>query len=487
MRIFFLLIITLLFQTSLKAQIDSTSKQDKLNYFLKIVDTLRNKGENPAMAIAIVYENELIFKGGFGVSNIENKTKVNNQTLFEIGSLTKGFTGTIASLLIKDGLIKWDDKVKKHIPNFKLKDKYAEENTTLIDLLTHKVGLDKHYYLMYGPKYESEELLSKIEYLSFSNTFREKYVYNNFMYTIAGMLEENVSNKNWDTLIKEKIFLPLKMNHSFSTSDDFLKYENRTTSYRNDGKTVIPHYSFDTYAPAGNITSNIDDMSKWLMMFANYGQVDGTEFLAKKEIDFLVSPLTVKNGLTKEFYGIGWEIDLLENTIYHKGSSAGQQSIIQINPEQGFGIVVLTNQQSAIQSVIGYYADRIFLKNNFERLTQYEEIIEKRANQTISNYDDFSLNDENEINKAEKIIGTYNHPAYGKIIINKKHKNVFSFEYTDFIGTIKSDKKNDTYIAFVNHFTGKEEMHFKINYRNNKVKSITLNIAYTEPLEFEKN
>ena len=177
----------------------------KLAYFLMVVDTLQHKAKTPGLAIAIVYDHKLVYKGNFGYRDLKNKLPVTNSTLFEIGSLTKAFTGVIASQLVQEEKIQWDDKVLKHIPEFKLEDDYASKNATIKDLFTHRVGLDKHYYLIYGNKFSRNELLNKIPYMSFNGSFREKYLYNNFMYTVAGILEERVTKKTWEELIKENI------------------------------------------------------------------------------------------------------------------------------------------------------------------------------------------------------------------------------------------------------------------------------------------
>ncbi|UOQ69209.1 beta-lactamase family protein (plasmid) [Hymenobacter volaticus] len=114
----------------------------------------------------------------------------------------------LAAQLVQAGTLRWDDKVRAHLPEFALADAYATHQATVQDLLTHRVGMDQHYYLSYGPPLARHELLAKLPYLSFRGSFREKFLYNNFLYTAAGLVEERVTHSTWEELIRRQIFRP---------------------------------------------------------------------------------------------------------------------------------------------------------------------------------------------------------------------------------------------------------------------------------------
>lgn len=465
--------------------INQPSIDQKLEYFLEITDTLREIGNDPGMAMAIYYNKDLIYIGTLGERNKENHLPVTQNTLFEIGSLTKAFTGVISSQLVQNDSLEWNDRVIDHIPEFKLIDEYAAQNATVIDLFTHKVGLDKHYYQMYGPDYERNQILDIISSLPFNGSFREKSLYNNFMYTVAGILEERITHKSWEELIKERIFQDLGMQNSYTRYEEFLKYENRTTSYKNDGETIIPPKSLETFAPSGSISSTINDMSIWLEMWVNSGQKHHSEFLKKSQFEYITSPLSVKSPTDHVFYGIGWEVDKKKDIIFHNGSTAGQRSRLTFNIEKGYGIVILTNHQSDFVNILDFYASNIFLKNKLERVAEADDFLLTRSkSSTLTPVEQYFIKDQKGIDQLSQLDGQFSHPAYGMIQIEKSNSNQFLFEYYDFKGTIEHIG-NSIFIAHTNHFTGNDKFKFEIIETDDE-KGLRVYFPYSKPLEFKK-
>ncbi|GAA3939458.1 serine hydrolase [Hymenobacter algoricola] len=462
--------------------------QTKLEYFLKLTDTLRLRARNPGMAMAIIDNNQLLYQGGLGYRNLDKQLPVTTNTLFEIGSCTKAFTGVVAAQLVQEKALAWDDKVVQHLPEFKLADPYATANATLTDLLTHRVGVYQHYYLQYGPRFSRNEVLKMLPFLSFNGTFREKFIYNNLLYTAAGILEERVTHTPWQDLVKTRIFAPLGMTQSFATFEEFQRYGENTVSYRNDGYTVIPPSSIDAAAPAGAISSTLNDMTKWLTMLVNKGTLDGKEFLTPRQFAHLTSPLTVRNAAEEIFYGIGWDIDARRNTIYHDGRTGGQSARIVLAPQSGFGIVIMCNQQTELQNLLTRYATNIFLDNNYEKLADFEQyVIDKNNPPAAAQAPKASLiQDPQVLKKASRYVGTYSHPAYGTITISKAPKNQLAFAYYDFKGPVKHNA-GLSFTALTTHFTGNDTFDFRIlEGPAQEVTGIEVQFPYSQPLVFTK-
>lgn len=465
-----------------------TDDQEKLEYFLKLTDTLRKKGNNPGLAIAIFNKGELLYKGGMGYRDLEKKLPVDENTLFETGSLTKAFTGIIASRLVQEGKIGWNDRVKEHYPDFKLADDYASVNATFLDLFTHRTGLAQHYYLQYGPKFCMNDIPEMLPLLSFDGSFREKYLYNNFIYTMAGIIEEKIDGRSWNEMVKEDIFVPLGMNNSFTSFEGFKSYSNSSRGYQKDGITVIPESSVDAVAPAGGISSTINDMSRWLKMLLQSGRIEEQNFLTEEQVGFLISPHTVKNSQNHIFYGIGWDIDTKRKTVAHDGRTAGQSSRILLMPEEKFGMIVLTNQQTDLGNLLTRYATNIFVRQDYERMFDFEDYIEEKANSNESfKKEVFKINEKEIGNKINNLEGKYVHPAYGTIRMKLKHENILYFEYYDFQGSVKYDQDSG-FVAHTWHSSGKDTFPFSINCdpTTANVESIEIKIPYSKPLLFTK-
>jgi CubicO group peptidase (beta-lactamase class C family) len=483
-----LLFFILLFQSIgiLGQSKDSFTVQDKLNRFLEITDTLREKTNNPGMAMAIFYDHHLILKRTYGLRNKKEQWPVDNKTLFQIGSLTKAFTGVIGFKLEEQGKIDWDEKVVHYLPHFELQDRYAAQNARFQDLFTHKIGVDKHYYWMYGPHLQRDEILKKLKYLSFKGSFRENFLYNNQMYVVAGLVEEKVSGKSWDQLIKENIFEPLDMKNSYTHMSEFESCQNNTVSYSPDGNEIIPNVNIDNYNSAGSITSTIDDMSQWLQLFLNRGVIDKKTILNEDQFQRSIMPLTVRYPDEEVFYGIGWEINTKKRLIFHSGSTAGQRSILCFNPEKGFGLVVLTNQQSNLPNALMNYAANIFLEGSFERIDGLDKFIEDTTKPFDKVKEDYEIKDNAVLKKIKNIEGTYRHPAYGDLTISRQSDYNFNLKYYDFFGAIEY-KKADEFTAHLNFFLGAQNLDFTVNFANKKIKSLTVYMPNSQPLEFVKN
>jgi CubicO group peptidase (beta-lactamase class C family) len=99
------------------------------------------KGEVPGLAIAIVYKDEVIYLGGFGVREAGKPGKVDADTVFHLASFSKPISATIVAALVSDGVVSWDSRIADLDPSFKLHDAYPTEQVTITDLFNHRSGL----------------------------------------------------------------------------------------------------------------------------------------------------------------------------------------------------------------------------------------------------------------------------------------------------------------------------------------------------------
>ena len=469
------------------------SNNEKLIYFNSILDTLRKASNNPGLAVSIIYGNELVLMNGFGFRNLNEKLPVTTQTIFQLGSLAKAMTGFIAAQLVDKELIKWNDPVVNYIPEFKMIDDYHTRNATIKDLMTHHTGLAQHYYLMYGPKFERNEILNLLPHLGLDATLREKYLYNNFTFTIGGILEERVTGETWERLVQDRIFTPLQMKNSYNQYLDIPKENEVALSYSRDGVRIIPEIhsetAGDTYGPAGGLYANIEDITKWTRMLIHKGINNNNTLLSSKQFSYITDPLVVRYPSENRFYGIGWDITTSKeyHTISHNGVTAGQKARILFIPELGFGVTVLCNQFSDIPSALTAYAEDIFVYgkkvafdeavNYFKKQSSDEKNKEPLKEYTISGSDiAFSLTD---------YCGQYKHPAYGNITISLKKNNQLVFSYYDFIGVIEHVKLTE-FIAHTNHPTGKDDFSINFHVDKKKVTSFKIKFPAAPEMVFEK-
>src|SRR5829696_4800636 len=98
-------------------------------------------GKVPGLALAIVRNDSVIYVKAYGVKEVGKLDKVDENTLFEIGSTTKTFTSTLVGIMQTDGKLRFDDKITAHLPDFRMYDPYATAEVTIRDALSHRTGL----------------------------------------------------------------------------------------------------------------------------------------------------------------------------------------------------------------------------------------------------------------------------------------------------------------------------------------------------------
>ena len=430
-----ILIITLLTFVTLKSFGQSENKgktiEQKLKYFLELSDSLLIKTNTAGVGIAIVYDGEILYKGGLGYRDVANKKTVTENTLFPIGSNTKPMTGIIASRLVEKGLLDWNTSVKDYYPEFKVDNDYVTENATIKDLFTHMTGVGRYDLLYYhNSTITRDEILAKLPLMKSKFPIRQQYSYNNFMYLIAGIVEEKVSGKNWDNLLKEEVFTPLQMNNSYSTFQGYLNYKERAKGYKSDGKTEVDYQNIDCIAPAGSISSTPNNMALWIKMLANKGKIGNQNYISEDQYNYYTGPHATFNPNRTISSSIGWIMGYPngQKFIQKEGAIDGFRSKVTITEDNKFGIAIMTNNWSDYISLITDYALNIFGDDNYERDYKWEKSLEYKQT-------DKTKNDPKKevplLHKIDEYIGTYEDEIYGKITISENEKKL-QFKFHDY-------------------------------------------------------
>ena len=214
-----LIAIALIFccSTSLYCQQLSNTQIDSL------VERSMKAFDVPGIAVGIIKDGKIIHAKGYGVRSLNTKQQTDENTLFGIASNSKAFTCTALGMLVDEGKIKWDDKVRDYIPEFKLYSPYVTEEFTIRDLLTHRSGLGLGAGdLMFFPDssdFELKDIIYNLRFLKQVSGFRTKYDYDNLLYIVAGEVLARVTGKSWDAFVEERIFKPLGMDKTAGSFD----------------------------------------------------------------------------------------------------------------------------------------------------------------------------------------------------------------------------------------------------------------------------
>lgn len=391
----------------------------------------------PGLAIAIVKDGKVIHIKGYGYSNVIKKTPVTENTEFQIASNSKAFTGTSLALLEYYGKLKLDDKVKKYLPYFQMHDDYLTENITIRDLLSHRIGYETFQsdLLNWASTKTRKELVENMANITPKFGFREKYGYCNMGFVTAGEIIPAVCDTTWDDYLKVHYFSPLGMIRTETRYQNFIMSPNASKAYTllNGAVFEITPSKVDNIGAAGSITSNVNDLSKWVMMQLDNGKYNGKQIVPAKVIQETRISNTIVNGRSRKghnfsTYGLGWFMEdaFGKKIVQHDGGANGFLSKTVLIPEENLGYVILTNSDGQ------YFYDALS-----------QQIINDLNKQPYTNisatyYQNFKKGYEEDqlaINKLKseaaaykaspdtykKIAGIYSSKAYGKIAIEAKN------------------------------------------------------------------
>lgn len=427
---------------STKAQMSPASIDSLVNATLTTFDV-------PGIAVGIIKDGNLIFAKGYGVRSLSSKLPVDENTLFGIASNSKAFTSAALAMLADEGKIKWDDKVTDYIPGFMMYDPYVTREFTIRDLLTHRSGLGLGAGdLMFWPEggdISRDEMIHNLRYLKPVSSFRSKYDYDNNMYMVAGQIIEKVSGTTWEEFIEQRIMKPLGFTTSKASYNRVGAGANMIEPHAPaDGKVVqIPHDWNPTVNAAGGILSNINDLSKWLIMQMNDGEYgSGKRLFSKKNHDEMwqmqtIIPVRNPGPYNTHFsgYALGWGVSDVKGykQVTHTGGLAGTVTQITLLPELKLGIIVLTNQQqgAAFSTITNTIKDSYLGYGNRNWLAQYKTryIAANKEADSIKNAVDADVAAQLKNNKTKLadslITGTYKDQWFGNIEISKANDGLW--------------------------------------------------------------
>jgi CubicO group peptidase (beta-lactamase class C family) len=412
--------------------------------------------EVPGMAVAIVKDGRVALLKGYGVRKLGESTPVDENTLFGIGSNTKAFTAAALATLVDEGKISWDDPVYERLKGFEMYDPYASKEMRIRDLLCHRSGLGLgEGDLMFWPHttFTRDDVVYRVRYLKPKTSFRTTYAYSNLMFVTAGQVVAEVSGKSWDEYLRVRIFLPLGMNNTNTSSTAYKAGDDWATPHSKvDGKLQpIALENLDNAGPAGSINSSVADLSKWVLMQLNRGKIPGTEtriFSEKVSQDMWAqqmivpvrqAPSELKN-LQAHFagYGMGWALRDYKGRklVSHSGGVAGYVTRVMLVPEENLGVVILTNaeEDAAFESVLFHILDG-YLGGPTEDYIAGSKAVDdkqrKEADETMAKAAQQRASESQPSLPLEKYAGDYADPWYGKATIRPENGAlVLNFEHT---------------------------------------------------------
>jgi CubicO group peptidase (beta-lactamase class C family) len=394
----------------------------------------------PGVGVAVIQGGQVVLLKGYGYRDVEKQLPVTPQTLFMIGSITKSFTVTTLGMLIDEGKLEWDEPVRVAFPGFKLYDPILTEQITIRDLVTHRSGLPRHDAVWYTSDFSREDLIRRLQYLEPNKPLRSTFQYNNLMFMTAGFIAGNLNGAPWEDTVRHRILEPLGMNGTTFSILASQKTPDFAQPYRKDDdvKSEVRRIPFDpqcpdtcALGPAGELNSNTEDMSKYLLFHMGKGKVAGKQLLSENNSIQMQTPqMTIsgapeypENGETS--YGMGFFISTYRGhkQVEHGGNLDGFSAEFTFLPADQIGVVVLSNLDGT--GLPGVIANNVFdrllglsevpwSKRYLETEVKGKESVAEAKNKGYSPHKTGT----HPSHELKDFAGEYSHPGYGIVAIS---------------------------------------------------------------------
>lgn len=355
-------ILSFLFFTFL-FQIVNAQISDSLTKKVDSIFAEYNKTSSPGCALAILKDGKIIYKRGYGMSNLEYGIAINPSSIFHVASVSKQFAAAAIIRLSLEGKLSLNDDIRKYIPEVP----DFGHAITFNHLLHHTSGLRDQWDLQGLAGWREDDLITEkdiLEMLAREKALNflpgDEYSYCNTGYTLLGIAVKKITGVSLRDYADSVFFKPLGMTSTHFHSDHAEITPNRTSAYQKDDngiwKISIP--VFDNYG-ATSLFTTVEDLAKWDENFYTK-QIGGNDFVNAMQLTGFL------NDNTPQIYASGLIIQTYNGykTVEHSGADAGYRSHFLRLPDQHFSVIVLANLANINTRSLSTKVVDIFFKNN---------------------------------------------------------------------------------------------------------------------------
>lgn len=310
-------------------------------------------------SVLIAEKGKILYQGGKGYSNEHTKEQNNAQTIFELASCSKQFTGAGIALLRRENKLRYTDDITLYLPelsNFK--------GVTIYNLLRHTSGIPE-FLGNFREEWKNDRIATNEDVIDYYSTKKDtlefpphsRHRYSNTNYVLLATIIERVSKQPLDAYLKAKIFKPLKMDRTFVYNRRLQprKIKNYAYGYtwisnsfekateddeRVGYKTV---YYMDGITGAAKVNSTVEDLYKWV------NALKRNTLLTQEEFDEVMA-LSQTSGKKDVLYGFGFEVRKKDGKLSygHTGSWDGYSTFVHHNERNDRTIIVLNNFKNGV-------------------------------------------------------------------------------------------------------------------------------------------
>ena len=395
----------------------------------------------PGLAVGVIVDGEVAYMRTAGELRAGEGEKITPETLFKIASNSKAMTTALLARLVDAGKLRWDDRVTKHLPDFRMHDPWVTREIQVRDLLIHNSGLGEGAGdLMLWPEpnaYTRADILAGLAHLKPTHSFRSHYSYDNLLYVVAGEVAAAAGGDSYEALMQREVFAPLGL--SRCRVGEFRPDEvgNVAQPHMRDGEgnrviradeDLVPAI---TSAAAGGIRCSLADMLAWAKVWLDPGYTPpGSQaaWLSREQRAMLWTPHMPMPLSPRQrdwddghflAYGFGWRLSDIDGEfrVAHTGTLAGMYSLLTLLPERRIAFVLLINGDgSDARTALGQSLVKHFTAPQQRRDVAFhaDALVRERAQPDATKAADTSARAPASAGSMRDVLGVYRDPWFGE-------------------------------------------------------------------------
>jgi CubicO group peptidase (beta-lactamase class C family) len=309
----------------------------------------------PGASLAILRNSRIIATAAAGLTSLETRVPVTKDTVFQIGSITKPFTATLAMQLVDEGLLDLDTPVQHYLPGFRVADLEVSRRVTPRHFLSHQSGIDGDFFVDAGRGDDNvERIVAMATMVPSLFPIGTKLSYCNLGFAVLGRVIEVLTGKSWDMVLKDRIFESLEMNHAFSQPEQAIRFSCAIGHVPGQKKgtwqaSVVPYLSLGQKAAGSTPSMTAVDLLGFARMHLDGGRNrHGEKVLTAGSVKAMQRRQIRATKYTPHCitgWGLGWMLfEWNGHKLYgHDGGTIGQNAFLRILPEKGLAVALLTN------------------------------------------------------------------------------------------------------------------------------------------------
>ncbi|WP_326682270.1 serine hydrolase domain-containing protein [Streptomyces sp. NBC_01237] len=303
----------------------------------------------PGASLAVLHRGEVTIEASTGLANMEAGIAATTDTLFQIGSISKVWTTTVAMALVDEGLLELDAPIVSVLPELRLVNDELTQGVTLRHLLTHTSGIDGDFFADTG---RGDDCLEKFTALladvAANHPLGATMSYCNAGFTLLGRVLEHVTGVQWDELMRERLYRPLGLTRTVTLPEEALLHR-AAAGHPGEPPALAPQWGLMRSAgPAGLICSTPREVLAFARMHLDGGvSGNGTRIVSAESATAMQTPqVKVPDAnMLGHAWGLGWILDTWDGQpVYgHDGGTIGQSAFLRVLPGADLAICLLTN------------------------------------------------------------------------------------------------------------------------------------------------